>query len=163
MSSETTPQQSSQQSQILITIPLSLFIDLACGFRERATLDRVIGETIIRLDPRESLCHIEFNETTPNVCTLWRIAEWRRDYQRLTKLRAECERERLISALTRELIVKLVTVMSSHVLTMTMDDERKELMAKKLIDKRSWQGIRNLGVDCSELEDAYKITTTTTT
>jgi hypothetical protein len=160
MSSQETTPSNINATQILITIPLQLYVDIACGFKERAIVDRVIGETIIRLDPKETITHVEFNEDIPNVASVWRIAEWRKDYQRLTKLRQECERERLISALTRELIVKLTTVMKSHVLTMTMDDERRELMARKLIEKKSWTGIRNLGVDCSELEDVMNKGTT---
>lgn len=147
---------SNLQDTLLITMPLRIYLETAWGFRERATVIREIGEVIIKIDPKETICHVEFNESTPDVATVWQIKAWREDYQRLTKLRQECEKERLVSALTRELVVKLVSVMSTHVLTMSMDDERRELMAKKLIDKKSWAGIRNLGVDCSELEEILK-------
>jgi hypothetical protein len=162
MSSETTPQPTppTQPIPILITIPLHIYLAASWGFRERCVLDRAIGETILRLDPKETICHVEFNENTPNVVTVWKTKEWKEDYHRITKLRQDCERERLISALTRELIVKLTTVMSTHPLTMAMDDERKEKMARKLISKQSWAGIRNLGVDCSELEDVMNKGTT---
>jgi hypothetical protein len=33
-------------------------------------------------------------------------------------------------------------------------------MESKLIEKKSWTGIRNLGVDCSELEDVMNKGTT---